>query len=72
MLVQFDIRTEKAINSIVRSLETIAECMLKSNEMAREAMEKNQKLYEANVAMMKEGQFHKGYPISLKFDPDGT
>jgi len=33
MLVQFDIRTEKAINSIVKALETIAECQKKHIEM---------------------------------------
>jgi len=72
MLVQFDIRTEKAIDSMVRSLETIVECMVKSNEMAREALKMSQILYEANMVMMKEGQFHKGYPIPLKFDLDRT
>lgn len=39
---------------IVRALETIAECLHKSNEMASESLKKSNKLYEANMAMMKE------------------
>jgi len=39
---------------IVKSLETIAECMLKSNKMAGEATKKNRELHEANMAMIRE------------------
>lgn len=39
---------------IVKSLETIAKCMLKQNKMAEEAIKKTQELYEANMTMMKE------------------
>jgi len=41
-------------DSIVKSLETIAECMVKSNEMAREALKKGNQLYGANMAMINE------------------
>lgn len=43
-------------DSIVKSLEIIAKCMIKSNQMAEEAIKKSQELYEANVAIMKENQ----------------
>ena len=39
---------------IVKSLETIAECMVKSNEMAKEALKKSYELYETNMTMIKE------------------
>jgi len=39
---------------IVKSLETIAKCMVKSNEMASEALKKSNDLYKANMAMIKE------------------
>ena len=38
---------------IVKSLETIVSCMVKSNEMAGEALKKSQELFEANMAIMK-------------------
>ena len=41
---------------IVKSLETIAECLKKQTELAEEAMKKSQELFEANMAMMKESQ----------------
>jgi len=52
-------------DSIAKSLETIAECLLKQTEMAREAMKKSQELYEANMAMMKESQ------IKIEHEPIG-
>ena len=39
---------------IVKSLETIAECMVKQFELAKEITKKSQELYEANMAMIKE------------------
>jgi len=55
---------------IVKSLETIAKCMVKSNEMASEALKKSNDLYKANVAMIKEINFeyvdYQGYTILLK------
>jgi len=39
---------------IAQALETIAECMIKQNEMAEEALKKSQILHEANKAMMNE------------------
>lgn len=48
------------------ALEIIAECMLKSNEMAKEALDKSNKLYGANMAMKQE----KDISIVLK-DLDG-
>jgi len=41
---------------IVYALETIASCLVKSNEMAKEALKKSNQLYEANMAMKKEVQ----------------
>ena len=38
---------------IVKSLETIAKCIVKSNKLAEEAMKKNRELHEANMAMIK-------------------
>lgn len=51
---------------IVKSLETIAECLVKSNEMAKEAMKKSQMLYETNMAMMKESQIKPEYNGKVK------
>ena len=39
---------------IVKSLETIAECLKKQTELAEEAMKKSQELFEANMAMINE------------------
>ena len=61
---------------IVKSLETIAKCMVKSNEMAREALEKSNKLYGANMAMMRESQIKPDIKVVLNEeqlkDLDGT
>ena len=43
-------------DSMVISLETIAKCMVKQNEMAEKAMKKSQELYKANMTMMKLSQ----------------
>ena len=43
------------MRSIAESLKTIAECAVKQNKMAEEAIKKSQELYEVNVAMIKEG-----------------
>jgi len=61
MLTEFE-------GKVVKFLETIAECLVKSNEMAKEALKKNNQLYEANKAMMKESQIeiiHDPYKIEL-------
>jgi len=53
---------------IVKSLETIASCMVKSNEMAGEALKKSNELHRANMAMMKESQIkieHIPFKIEL-------
>ena len=51
---------------IVKSLETIASCMVKSNEMAGEALKKSNELHRANIAMMKESQIgHIPYKIKI-------
>jgi len=42
---------------IVKALETIAKCMVKSNEMAKEALKKSNQLYGANMAMKKEDTY---------------
>jgi len=47
MLTEFE-------GKIVKSLETIAECMVKSNEMAKEALKKSNQIHEANMAIMEE------------------
>ena len=49
MLTEFE-------GKIVKSLETIAECLVKQNKMAEEALKKSNQLYEVNMAMMKESQ----------------
>ena len=41
-------------DKIVKSLETIAECLVKSTNLAEEAMKKNRELHEANMAMIRE------------------
>ena len=43
-------------DSIVKSLETIAKCLVKQTQMAEEAIKKSQELYKANMAMIKEIQ----------------
>ena len=61
MLTEFE-------SKIVKSLETIAECVVKSTNLAEEAMKKNRELQEANMAMMKESQIkieHIPYKIEL-------
>ena len=47
MLTEFE-------SKIVKSLETIAECVVKSTKLAEEAMKKSQELFEANIAMINE------------------
>ena len=47
MLTEFE-------GKVVKFLETIAECLVKSNEMAKESLKKSNQLYEANMAIMKE------------------
>ena len=70
-------------DSIVKSLETIAKCMLKQNKMAEEAIKKSNELYKANMAMIKESQikieekpvpveFDDNYKTGVKLDLDGT
>jgi len=56
---------------IAQALETIAECMVKQHEMAKEALEKSQILYEANMAMMKENlkELPKPDPNLIQYDP---
>jgi len=39
---------------IVKSLETIAKCLVKSNEMASEALKKSNDLYKANIEIIGE------------------
>ena len=53
-------------DSIVKSLETIAKCMLKQNKMAEEAMKRTQELYKANMAMIKESQIEYDGKIDLQ------
>ena len=53
---------------IVKSLETIAECMVKSNEMAKEALKKSYELYEANMAMINENTKTENTKIEI-FNP---
>ena len=57
MLTEFE-------GKVVKSLETIAECSVKSNEMAKEAFKKSNQLYEANMAMIKESQIELQTPDS--------
>ena len=58
---------------IVKALETIAECMVKSNEMAKEALKKSNRLYGANMAMMRESQIEYDGEIKIGLsDLDGT
>ena len=47
MLTEFE-------GKVVKFLETIAECSVKSNEMAKESLKKSNQLYEANMAMIRE------------------
>ena len=61
MLTEFE-------GKVVKSLETIAECLVKSNEMAKEALKKSNQLYEANMAIMKESQIkivHEPFKVEL-------
>ena len=59
MLTEFE-------GKVVKFLETIAECLVKSNEMAKEALKKNNQLYEANKAMMRERyELDRDKPIPL-------
>ena len=53
---------------VVKFLETIAECLVKSNEMAKEALKKSNQLYEANMAMKKEGVEYKIPEVKLNDD----
>jgi len=57
MLTEFE-------GKVVKFLETIAECSVKSNEMAKEAFKKSNQLYEANMAMIKESQIELQTPDS--------
>ena len=58
---------------IVKSLETIASCMVKSNEMAEEALKKSNRLYEASRAMMRESQIEYDGEIKIALTGlDGT
>ena len=47
MLTEFE-------GKVVKAIETIAECLVKSNEMGSEALKKSNQLYESNMAMIRE------------------
>ena len=64
MLTEFE-------GKVVKFLETIAECLVKSNEMAKESLKKSNQLYEANMAIMKESQIKIEHePYEIVFEPD--
>ena len=54
MLTEFE-------GKVVKAIETIAECLVKSNEMAEEALKKSNQLYGANMAMKKESLISPDY-----------
>ena len=59
-------------NRMVKSLAIIAQCMLKSNKMAEEALKKSNELHNANMAMMKESQIeYDGVLTAEKQFPEG-